>query len=426
MGQIMLISFFILMFLGLPLYLSLLSTALIGIASLGDWSLIRVLAQQFYGGMDVFSLMAIPFFILTGILMNRAGLTDRLMDFSRLLVGSVRGGLGYVNVVAGIILAGVNGSAAADASALGSILIPAMVKDGFSPSYAAGLTASSSLIGPIIPPSIPMIIYAVAANASVAKLFMGGILPGVTFGVLLMIYSHIEAVRFNYPREEGSFSVRELARAFRDGFLALLMPVIILGGIRLGIFTATESSAIAVVYAFIIGKFVYGELTWKRIPDVFAGAARSTSAVMFIIAVASFLSWVLTSLQVPQTITLFLTSLSTNPTVILLVLNAFILFLGCFIDAVSIIVLITPVALPVIHQLGIDPVLFGLLLVCNVCIGALTPPVGTCLFVASSVGRVDLSKTAVAILPIVCIAVAALVLGILFPQALLWLPDMIG
>ena len=417
--------FFAMLLIGMPIAISLGFVGILLAVSRGVFNPV-LLGHIMYQGVDSFTLLAVPFFMLAGSLMEEGGISRRLMDFAFALVGRMRGGLAQVAAVLSMLFAGLSGSAVADTAAVGALLIPSMKEKGYREGFSAALVAAGGAIGPIIPPSIPMIIYAVAANASVAKLFMGGILPGVTFGVLLMIYSHIEAVRFNYPREEGSFSVRELARAFRDGFLALLMPVIILGGIRLGIFTATESSAIAVVYAFIIGKFVYGELTWKRIPDVFAGAARSTSAVMFIIAVASFLSWVLTSLQVPQTITLFLTSLSTNPTVILLVLNAFILFLGCFIDAVSIIVLITPVALPVIHQLGIDPVLFGLLLVCNVCIGALTPPVGTCLFVASSVGRVDLSKTAVAILPIVCIAVAALVLGILFPQALLWLPDMIG
>jgi C4-dicarboxylate transporter DctM subunit len=390
--------FFAMLLIGMPIAISLGFVGILLAMSRGVFNPV-LLGHIMYQGVDSFTLLAVPFFMLAGSLMEEGGISRRLMDFAFALVGRMRGGLAQVAAVLSMLFAGLSGAA---------------------------LVAAGGAIGPIIPPSIPMIIYAVAANASVAKLFMGGILPGVAFGVLLMIYSHIEAVRFNYPREEGSFSVRELARAFRDGFLALLMPVIILGGIRLGIFTATESSAIAVVYAFVIGKFVYGELTWKRIPEVFAGAARSTSAVMFIIAVASFLSWVLTSLQVPQTITLFLTSLSTNPTVILLILNAFILFLGCFIDAVSIIVLITPVALPVIHQLGIDPVLFGLLLVCNVCIGALTPPVGTCLFVASGVGRVDLSKTAVAVLPIVCIAIVALVLGILFPNVLMWLPDRIG
>jgi C4-dicarboxylate transporter DctM subunit len=336
----------------------------------------------------------------------------------------MKGGLAQVAVVLSVLFAGLSGSAVADTAAVGSMLIPSMKEKGYRHGFCAALVAAGGALGPVIPPSIAMIVYAVAANASVERLFIGGIVPGFAFGALLMIYSHFEAVRHNYPRETGDFSAKALLKALYDGFLALLLPVVILGGIRFGLFTATESSAVAVVYAFFLGKFVYGELKWSRFPAIFASAARGTSSVMIIIAVASFLSWVLTSLQIPQALTRELMSFSQNTTVILLLINAFVLVLGCFIDAVSIIVLITPVAIPIIHTLGIDPVYFGLLLVLNVCIGALTPPVGTCLFVASSVGKVNLGDTAKSALPIVIIAVIGLVVLILFPGILMFLPNL--
>lgn len=262
------------------------------------------------------------------------------------------------------------------------------------------------------------------ADVSVAELFLGGIIPGVAFGLVLMAYSYYEARRYNYPRETASFSLPFLAKTFREGFLAFLLPVIILGGILSGVFTATESSVVAVVYAFFVGKFIYGDLTWKRLPEVVAAAARNTAGVMFIIAVASFLSWVLTIQQIPQTVAAKL-SVSSNPLVVLLLLNLFILFLGCFIDAVSILVLISPVALPIIRSLGIDPVYFGVLLVLNICLGALTPPVGTCLFVASSVGGVSLMKTSRAILPIVLLAIVCLLVAIFFPAVIMLLPSLL-
>ena len=252
--------------LGIPISFSLGATTLVGL--MGTGLPLEVIVQRMFTGVDNFAFVAIPLFVLAGNLMAVGGISKRITTFSEALVGHWPGGLGMVAIVASMIFAAVTGSAIAATAAIGAILISEMIAKGYSKPYSAALVATAGSIGPIIPPSIPLVVYGVIVSSSIAKLFMGGILPGVTFGVLLMIYSHIEAVRFNCPREEGSFSVRELARAFRDGFLALLMPVIILGGIRLGIFTATESSAVAVVYAFVIGKFVYGELTWKRIPEV--------------------------------------------------------------------------------------------------------------------------------------------------------------
>ncbi len=428
MGQIMLISFFILMFLGLPLYLSLLSTALIGIASLGDWSLIRVLAQQFYGGMDVFSLMAIPFFILTGILMNRAGLTDRLMDFSRLLVGSVRGGLGYVNVVAGIILAGVNGSAAADASALGSILIPAMVKDGFSPSYAAGLTASSSLIGPIIPPSIFMIIYASMTNTSIGGLFAAGIFPGFVLGGAFMAMNYFYSRKHHMPVLDSKTVRAQTGQIVRKSISALLAPVIIIGGIVTGVVTPTESGALACAYCLFAGAFFTRELTMKALGESLFETVRLTSSIFLIMGAATVIGWLLKWDQVPQRFAMFLTQsgLVRSPLLLMLVLSAIIFPIGMFMEEVSTLTLLTPIFFPLAVKAGIDPLQFGIVMTLNVTIALITPPMGACNYIVAAVGRVKLSDVFIHIWPFIGVAMFALLVIILFPPISTFIPRLLN
>lgn len=420
---LLLLLFLVLLVIGVPIAVAL---ALMGVALASLEGNFRpvVLGHVMLQGLDSFSLLAVPFFMLAGGLMEEGGISRRLMDFASVLVGRMKGGLAQVTVVLSILFAGLSGSAVADTAAVGSLLIPSMKDKGYRHGFAAAMVAAGGALGPVIPPSIAMIVYAVIANASVERLFIGGILPGIAFGLLLMVYAHVEAVRHHYPRETAPFEIKSFLRVLGSSFPALLLPVVILGGIRFGLFTATESSAVAVVYALFLGRFVYRELSWKRLPEIFATAARGTSAVMLIIAVASFLSWVLTSRQIPQVLTKQLLAFSSNTTVILVLINAFVLLLGCFIDAVSIIVLITPVAIPIVNSLGIDPVYFGLLLVLNVCIGALTPPVGTCLFVASGVGKVDLMETARSAVPIVLIAMAGLLFLILFPGVLMFLPNL--
>ncbi len=268
-----------------------------------------------------------------------------------------------------------------------------------------------------------MVIYAVIANSSVERMFLGGAVPGVLFGLGLMVYSRFYAKRNNYPREEGKFSFSELWTSFNKSLLALLMPVIILGGIFSGMFTATEAACVAAVYTFIIGKFVYKTIKWKELPRICLEAGKNTSVVMIIISSCAVLSWVLTSQQIPQQIAEALLSFSTNPMVVLMLIGTFVLVLGCFMDAVAIIVLLALIMMPVLHQLGIDPVFFGVMLVVNVCIGALTPPVGTCLFVAARVGGVSLAKTVKAVIPMVGIAVALLLLCTIIPDIVMFLPN---
>lgn len=382
-----------------------------------------IIAQNMFNGNDSTPLIAVLFFMLAGALMEKSKLTQRLMDFAYAIVGHFHGGLAHVAVLVAMLFAAMSGSAVATAAAVGGMLLPAMRKKGYDDGFSAALIASGGAIGPIIPPSIPMVIYAVIANTSVERMFLGGAVPGILFGVLLMLYSRFYAKRHNYPREEGKFDWGELGKAFKRAILALFMPIIILGGIFSGVFTATEAACVAAVYTFIIGKFVYKTIKWKELPAICLNAAKNTSVVMIIISSCSVLAWVLTSQQIPQQIAQALLAVSTNPTVVLLLISAFVLVLGCFMDAVAIVVLLSPIMLTVLQQLSIDPVFFGVLLVVNVCIGALTPPVGTCLFVASKIGGVDLAKTAKAALPMVLIAVVLLAACILFPQLVMFLPN---
>jgi C4-dicarboxylate transporter DctM subunit len=384
------------------------------------------IARNMFSGNDSTPLIAVMFFMLAGALMEESKLTQRLMDFAYNIVGHFNGGLAHVAILVAMIFAAMSGSAVATAAAVGGMLLPAMRKKGYDDGFSAALIASGGAIGPIIPPSIPMVIYAVIANCSVERMFLGGAVPGIGFGLGLMVYSRFFAKKHNYPKEEGKFDWVELGRAFRKSLLALLMPVIILGGIFSGTFTATEAACVAAVYTFLIGKFVYRTIEWKRVPAICLAAAKNTAIIMFIISSCSVLAWVLTSQQIPQQIARTLLAVSENPVVVLLLINAFVLILGCFMDAVALVVLLSPIMLTVLQQLNIDPVFFGVLLVVNVCIGALTPPVGTCLFVASKIGGVSLAKTAKAVYPMVGIAVIVLTVCIVFPDVVMFLPNLLS
>ncbi|MDD4020380.1 MAG: TRAP transporter large permease [Aminobacteriaceae bacterium] len=427
MGFSMLFAFLILMILGVPLFLSLLSTSLLGIIMLGDFSLLRVMSQQFFGGMDVFSLMAIPFFILAGILMNRSGLTDRLLDFSRLLVGSVRGGLGYVNVVGGIILAGVNGSAAADASALGSILIPPMVKDGFSPSYAAGLTAGSALIGPIIPPSIFMIIYATMTNTSIGGLFAAGILPGLLLGGAFMGMNYIYSHRYQVPVADFTEVRKRKKEILIRSMVALFAPVIIIGGIVTGIVTPTESGALAVGYCIVAGIFYTRQLTVRVLAESFYETVRLSSSIFLIMGAATVIGWLLKWEQVPQRFAsvILQAGLVERPWLLMVVLSAIIFPVGMFMEEVSTLALLTPIFAPIAMKAGIDPFHFGVVMTLNVTIALITPPMGACNYIVAAVGRVKLSDVFMRIWPFIGVALLVLMAIISFPPLTTLLPRML-
>jgi tripartite ATP-independent transporter DctM subunit len=377
-------------------------------------------------GIDSFPLLAVPFFILAGSLMEEGGISQRLIDLAQFVVGRIRGGLAQVAVVTGMFFGGITGSAIADAAAVASVLIPAMKKKNYDPAFSAALAAAAGAVGPIIPPSIPMIIYAVIANTSVASLFLGGIVPGVLYGVILMIYSYFYARRKNYPKETVPITLDNFLTVFKRGIFPLLMPAIIVGGIFSGIFTATESAVVAVVYSFIVSRFFYKDLTWGRLPAILAATARSTASIMFIIGLATFLGWVITSEQIPQKIAEALFGISRTPWVIISMLNGLMLVLGCFIDPVSILILICPIALPIIKQIGMDPVHFGVILTVNISIGSLYPPVGELLFVTGRIGKVSYYDISKAVIPMVILLIGLLFLVSLVPDTVLYLPRLFG
>lgn len=426
MTALMLIIFLLLLLIGIPIFIALLIASFAGVLYLGDLSLLRVIPQQFFGGMDVFTLLAIPLFILTGNLMNRSALTDKLLDFCRVLVGHLRGGLGHVNVVASIVFAGINGSAAADASAIGSVLIPAMAKEGYDRSYAAGITAGSSLIGPIIPPSIFMVLYGAMTNQPIGALFAGGVIPGLLLGVAFMIMNHYYSVKYDYPVSNRRASLKEITETTRHSIVALIAPIIIIGGILLGIVTPTEAGALAVFYVAIVGFFITKKLTVKLFIEAILETVRSTSVIFVIMGGAAALCWLLKWEQVPQKVAMMLVNVSNNPTVLMLILSAIIFVIGMFMEEVAALILLTPVVAPVAMMAGINPIHFGIVMTLNITIALITPPMGACVHIVSAVGKVPLEKMFKNIWPFVGVSMIVLLLVILFPPLVTFLPGILN
>jgi len=418
--------FLLLMVFGTPLFVSLLAAGIAGFVWIGDPSMFRLAVQQFFDGMDVFTLMAIPFFILAGTLMNHAGLTDRLLVLCRALVGYFRGGLGYVNVVASILFAGVNGSAAADSSALGSILIPAMEKDGFTRSYAAGLTAGSSLIGPIIPPSIFMILYGTMTGTSIGGLFVAGVVPGLVLGLAFMTLNGLHARRAGFQPTGARFSVPAVGRALVYSIPALIAPVIILGGIIAGVVTPTESGALAVAYVVLAGFLMTRQLTLTALTRSIGETARLTSAIFLIIGAAAVIGWLLTFNQVPQQFATFVLGFAQDPLLVLLILSAITFVIGMFMEEIAALVLLTPVFAPIATVAGIDPFHFGIVMTLNITIALITPPMGACVYIVSAVGKVPLADLFQSIWPFVATAIVALLAIIAIPAITTSLPAILG
>ncbi|MCD6009861.1 MULTISPECIES: TRAP transporter large permease [Halomonas] len=421
----MLAVFLVHVLLGLPLFVSLLATSLVGFLFVDPSMIPRMLPQQFFGGINAFSLMAIPLFILAGNLMNVTRLTDRLMAFAKLLVGHLRGGMGHVNVVSSVFFAGVNGSAVADTSALGSLLVPPMRKEGYSTAFAAGLTAGSSLIGPIIPPSIFMILYASLTNTSVGDLFLAGVIPGLLLGVAFMGMNAWYAWRVGMEKRGGLPSARELLVTAVGALPALVAPFIIVAGIVLGFVTPTESGALTALYVALCGAAL-GNLRladlWKAIVDT----TRLTSAIFLIMAASATISWLLSYAQVPNQFVELLAPYIEQPVVILLMLSLITFVTGMFMEEVSALMLLTPIFSPVAMMAGIDPVHLGIIITLNITIALITPPMGACVFVAAAVSRLEIVSLFRTIWPFVLTAVLVLLLLILFPGLTLWLPTLLG
>lgn len=383
-----------------------------------------ILAGKMFEGLDSFPLLAIPFFMLSGALMNEGGITQRLIRFAQLLVGAIRGGLGLVNVIASMFFAGISGSAAAEASAIGSVLIPAMKEEGYDEDYAAALTASASTMGPIIPPSIPMILYGATANVSIGALFLAGAVPGVLLGAGFMVLAWYMARVRDYPVGRRS-NLKELAVGLKDALLALTMPGIILGGILGGVFTPTEASAVAAVYAFVIGFFVYREIKLARLPAIIADAALGTAIVMLVIGASELFSWILAAEQVPVKMAEAMLSVSSSPWVVLLLVNVLLFVVGIWLEPAPALIILVPVLAPLAQKVGIDPVHFGAVVVINLVIGLITPPVGASLFVVCSVAKLSLERVSRAIWPFIGVAILVLLLVTYIPPLTTWLPRML-
>lgn len=385
----MFIGLFALILINVPIAVALAVVAVVAMFITQGADILPNMALVMFDGATKFSLLAIPLFIFAGAIMNTSGISRRLIAFASALVGFVKGGLAMVNIAASMFFAEMSGSAVADVAALGSILIPAMKKKGYPGPFAAAVTSSSATIAVIIPPSIPMILYAVMSDSSVVKLFVAGIIPGIMGGFAMMILSYIFAVRRNYPVEEA-FQIRRIWHTFKAASWAFLLPVIILGGIFGGLVTATEGAGLAVVAALAIGGLVYRELNWRHLRDAIIEGGKSTAVVMLLVAASALLGTYLTELQVPQTIAREITMFTSNPYAVLALLNVFFLIIGCFLHSAAAIILVVPIVMPLVNAVGIDPVHFGLVVTLNLGIGQQTPPVASVLITACSVAKADI------------------------------------
>ncbi|MCP3055197.1 TRAP transporter large permease [Aurantimonas marianensis] len=383
-----------------------------------------VVIHRMINGVDSFPLLAIPFFILAGNLMNTAGITERIFDFAKAIFGWMRGGLGHVNVGASVIFAGMSGAAVADAGGLGAIEIKAMRDANYDPGFAVGITAASSTIGPIIPPSLPMVIYGVVAGASIGQLFAAGFVPGLLMAVSLMVMIALYARWRKYPIDQP-FRFAILGSTFKRAFLSLLTPLIIVGGILSGAFTPTEAAIAACAWALILGLFVYRTLTLKRFLRVSFDTIETTSVVLFIVAAASIFAWILTSNRAPEQFAALILTISDNPWIVLLLINLILLVVGCFLETVAAITILTPVLLPIAIKMGIDPVHFGVIMVLNLMIGLLTPPIGMVLYVLSRVSGVPFERCVTATAPFLIPLFAVLLLITFVPALTMWLPTLI-
>ena len=386
---------------------------------------VTLFAQRMFVGIDVFLLLAIPLFILAGAIMEVGGTARRLVDFAASFVGGVRGGLGHVTVLSTMFFSGISGSASADTAAMGSVMIPAMKRKGYDGPFAAALQAGAGALGPIIPPSVLMVIYGAIGNVSVAALFLGGFVPGIIIGIGLMGLVYFVARSRNYPREPR-VSAREFLSRFISALLALLMPAIILGGVFTGIFTATELAAVAVAYAILIGIFVYRELTWSQLPQLFYISGLLSAKVMFLIATATFVGFLFAHQKIPQHITEALLNVTHEPWLVLLMVNALLLAIGCVIEVAAALVILGPVLIPVMDALGVDLVHFGVVMVVNLAIGTIYPPVGNCLYIVSAISGDLIARCSVAVIPVVGVMIGALMLITFVPELVLVVPRYFG
>ncbi len=382
------------------------------------------LAQRMYGGINSFTLLCIPGFMLAGELMNAGGISDRIIGFCNSMIGHFRGGLAQANIIASMVFAGISGSALADTASLGAVLIPAMKKEKYDAPFACAVTASSSTIGPIIPPSTPMIIVGTLTGLSVGKLFVAGVIPGILIGVGQMILTYYLSVKRNYPKGPKATWGERLTE-FRFAFWALLMTFIILYGILGGLFSPTEASIIACLYALLVGIFVYRGITIRNLPKLFVTAAITTVGIMVLVGFANCFAWIMMTERVPQMITALILSITTNKILVLLLINILLLIVGAFMETIAALLTLFPTLLLVATSVGVDPIHFGVIVVLNLVIGLTTPPIGVCMFVASSIGKISLSEFTKANFPYLTLNIGVLLAVTYIPALSTWLPTLV-
>lgn len=414
--------FFLLVFLGQEIFISM-AAAVVGmvLATQLDWDTFVIIPQTMIFGVEPLELAAIPLFILAGELMNAGGITERLVLFSRAVIGHIRGGLSMVAVMVNILMAGVSGSAVADASSTGTVLIPAMKRDGYDVDYAAALIASAATVGPIIPPSVPMIVYAVVGDASVGRLFLGGVIPGFIMGLGLMATCYVFARRHGYPKLPRA-GFRETMVAVKKSFLAILMPVFIVAGIVFGIATLTEIAGIAAAYAAFVGGIIYREIRIKEVPKLLADAAVMSAVILITLATASTFAWLMATLQIGPKLMSAVVLISNNPLVILMLINLCLLLIGCVFEPLPAIVIFVPIMMPLVKSLGFDLIHFGVIVVFNLMLGLLTPPVGLNFFITATIANRPAEAVIAKLWPFFTMLVAVLILCTCVPGLVVWLP----
>lgn len=420
-----LLIFFFFILIGLPIGVTLGVAGIAGLVQIGGDNFLTMAPKRYFEGLDLFTFMAMPFFILAGEIMNRSGITEKLAAFADALVGYLRGGLAHSNMIASVLFAGMTGAAVADTAAFGNTLVPAMVKEGYTRPFSCAVTVAGSIIGPTIPPSNLMVIYGSLMGVSIAGLFAAGIVPGLLICALCMGVIALLGKRLNLPKSKNKFSLMRILRAFKSSFLAILMPGIILGGILFGIVTPTEAAAIAVFYALLISVVVYRALTFNDIVEMLIRTARITGIVFLIIASASILSWWMTFMQIPQKIAAFFLFLSTNPKVIIALILTLLLAVGMFMDINAALIILAPVLGPLTTTIGMDPVHAGIMIVLALNISLMTPPVGACLFVMSSVTGERIEKISVALVPFLAVEVGILFLVAFWDDLTLFIPRLL-
>ena len=413
MVAVLFIVFLICLAVGFPVAFSL------GISSLvyfiGNDMSLYMFAQRFFGGLNSFTLLCIPGFVFAGSLMNQGGITERLIGFCNKLIGHIRGGLAIANVLASMLFAGISGTALADTVSVGGILIPAMKKEGYDSDFSCAVTAASSCIGPIIPPSVPMIMAATMTGLSVGKMFAAGIIPGILMGGGMIVVSYWISVKRNYPKAERRATFKEILVSAKESFFSILMTLIIMSSILFGVVTPTEASILAVVYGIFVGFFIYKELTWKRLMKCMKDTAVSSAAIMVLVGMANVFAYILTKEQIPQMVADLMLSITSNKYIILILINILLVFVGMFMETIAAILILFPVLLNLVIGVGVDPIQFGVMVVLNLVIGLCTPPVGVCLFAATNIGETKLTGVIKELIPYLICNFGVLVLVTFIP-----------